>query len=137
MVSLDGPEVDRFPRFREALSNAYVAELEPGDAIYIPYLWWHGVQSLAGFNVLANYWFNRDPASARYPYVGFLRLAYALFADMPQQHRDAWRALYEYYVFQSGGSPMEPLSPPHRDSGGRIDSDGVAKLRSLIRELLG
>jgi hypothetical protein len=119
------------------MSNAYVAELEPGDAVYIPYLWWHGVQSLAGFNVLVNYWFNPDPASARYPYVGFLRLAYALFAQMPQPHRDAWRALYDHYVFQSGGNPMEPLSPVHRDSGRQIDAAGIAKLRTLIRELLG
>jgi hypothetical protein len=136
MVSLDEPELDRFPRFRQALSEAFVADLEPGDAIYIPDLWWHGVQSLERFNVLVNYWFNRDESSARYPYVGFLRLAHALFGDMPQQHREAWRALYDHYVFQTGGDPMDALSARHRDRPGEIDVDGIARLKQLLRELL-
>ena len=45
MVDLDDPDFERFPKFREALRHALVAELEPGDAIYIPALWWHGVQA--------------------------------------------------------------------------------------------
>ena len=56
LVSLANPDFERFPRFREALASALVAELEPGDAIYIPTLWWHHVQSLAKYNVLINYW---------------------------------------------------------------------------------
>ena len=31
-------------------ASAQTAELEPGDAIYIPYFWWHHVRSLTGFN---------------------------------------------------------------------------------------
>ena len=55
MVDLDAPDLTRFPRFPNALSQALVAELEPGDAIYIPYAWWHQVESLSPFNVLVNY----------------------------------------------------------------------------------
>lgn len=137
MVSLEEPELDRFPRFQEALSEALIADLEPGDVIYIPYLWWHGVQSLGSFNVLANYWFNQDACSARYPYVSFLRLAYVLFGEMPQQHRTAWRALYDHYVFQTGDNPTDALSPSHRESQRRIDSAGIAELRDMLRKLLG
>jgi ribosomal protein L16 Arg81 hydroxylase len=137
MVSLDEPDMDRFPRYREALEAAFVAELEPGDAIYIPYLWWHGVQSLSAFNVLVNYWWNRDEASARYPFVLLLQLVYQLYRGMKPEHRDAWRALYDHYVFEAGGDPMDPLSPQHRDSERAIDRDNVAKLRQAIRDLLG
>ena len=35
-----------------------VADLEPGDAIYIPALWWHAVQATGELNVLVNYWWN-------------------------------------------------------------------------------
>ena len=136
MVSLDEPELDRFPRYREALEAAYVAELEPGDAVYIPYLWWHGVQSLSEFNVLTNYWWNRDDAAARYPYVRLLRLVYQLYRGMRPEHRDAWRALYDHYVFEADGDPMEPLRPPHRDLESEIDREGVAKLQQTIRDLL-
>ena len=137
MVSLDEPDLERFPRYREALDAALMAELEPGDAIYIPYLWWHGVQSLSRFNVLTNYWWNRDAIAARYPYVPLLHLTYMLYRGMPPQHRNAWRALYNHYVFEDGGDPMAPLSPQHRDFEREIDQEGVAKLRQTIRDLLG
>lgn len=137
MVLLGEADFERFPRYREALDNAVMAELEPGDAIYIPYLWWHGVQALKSFNVLVNYWFNRDESSARYPFGALLRLAYLSYRDMPAEHRKAWRALYDHYVFQPGGDPMEALLPPHRDSKEQIDSSKVAKLKEALRDLLG
>ena len=136
MVSLDAPDLNRFPRYREALAAAYVAELEPGDAVYIPYLWWHGVQSLAPFNILVNYWWNRDPGSSG-PYVPLLHLVYQLFREMPAEHRTAWQALYGHYVFQESGDPMAPLAPHHRESERTISPDGIARLRQLIRDLLG
>ena len=36
----------------------------PGDAIYIPPLWWHHVESLGQFNVLVNYWYRTGPDTA-------------------------------------------------------------------------
>lgn len=137
MVSLDDPQLDRFPRYREALEAAVVAELEPGDAIYIPYLWWHGVQSLRPFNILMNYWSNREDMSARYPLHALLRLVYMAYHDMPPEHRRSWRALYDHYVFQTGGDPMEALASPHRDSEPKIDSASIARLKEMLRELLG
>ena len=137
MVSLDQPELDRFPRYREALDAAFIAELGPGDAIHIPYLWWHGVQSLSDFNILVNYWWNRDDSSGRFPYATFLHAAYALYRDMRPAHRNAWRALYDHYVFQVGGNPMDAISPQHWDSDRQIDSGRISKLKAALRELLG
>ena len=136
MVSLDDPEFDRFPRYREALDAALVAELDPGDAIYIPYLWWHGVQSLSRFNVLTNYWWQRGATGSSYPYVLLLRLAYKLYRGMPPGRRNAWRALYDHYVFENDGDPMEPLSPAHRDFEGEVDPEALLKLRQTMRDLL-
>lgn len=136
MVSLDEPELDRFPRYREALDAAVTAELEPGDAVYIPYMWWHGVQSMSGFSVLMNYWWNRDEMSSRHPYGALLHLSYLLYGDMPPEHRRAWRALYDHYVFQSGGDPMEALAQKHRQIAGKIDPARVAKLKQALKDLL-
>ena len=60
LVSLHAPDFARFPRFREALAAAVSAELGPGDAIFIPPLWWHHVESLEPFNLLVNYWWHAE-----------------------------------------------------------------------------
>jgi hypothetical protein len=63
MVDFDAPDFDHHPRFRDALAAAQVAELEPGDVLVYPALWWHQVEALDPFNVLVNYWWNAAPAS--------------------------------------------------------------------------
>jgi hypothetical protein len=136
MVPLGDWDRDRFPRYGEALDAALIADLEAGDAIYIPYLWWHGVQSLDPFNVLMNYWWNRDEMSARYPFGALLHLAYVAYQDMPAAHRKAWRELYDHYVFQVDGDPMEAIAPPHRDSDRRIDPSRIGRLKDALRDLL-
>ena len=136
MVSLDEPELDLFPRYREALDAALVAELEPGDAIFIPYMWWHGVQSLGTFNVLMNYWWSRDEISARHPFGALLHLAYILYRDAPPEHRQAWRALYDHYVFQTGGDPTQALPPGQRYTGRDIGPEKVERLKEALRDIL-
>src|SRR6185312_11381993 len=43
---LDRPDDPRYPRLKDALATAKAADLGEGDAIYIPPLWWHHVESL-------------------------------------------------------------------------------------------
>src|SRR5206468_367295 len=52
LVDHAAPDLERFPRYAEALQHAQVAELEAGDAIFIPSMWWHAVEALAPFNAL-------------------------------------------------------------------------------------
>ena len=58
MVHVTAPDFGRFPRFAQALDVAQVAELSPGDAIFIPRNWFHHVEALERFNVLVNYWWD-------------------------------------------------------------------------------
>jgi len=136
MVSLDEPEFDRFPRYRQALEAAVVADLEPGDAVFIPYMWWHGVQSLAPFNVLMNYWWNRDDVGARHPFGALLHLAFVLYRDLPPEQRQAWRGLYDHYVFQTGGDPMDAFPPAQQYRGGDVDAERIDRLKDALRDLL-
>ncbi|MEI9904556.1 MAG: cupin-like domain-containing protein [Asticcacaulis sp.] len=44
------------PKFHKALGHAQEARLEPGDALFIPALWWHHVRTTGPLNLLVNYW---------------------------------------------------------------------------------
>ena len=46
MVPLRNPDLARFPRFAEALAASQARSSTPGDAIFIPYGWWHHVEAL-------------------------------------------------------------------------------------------
>lgn len=68
MVHVTAPDFDRYPRFAAALAVAQVAELLPGDAIFIPRSWYHHVEALDRFNVLVNYWWEaREDAALAQP----------------------------------------------------------------------
>jgi Cupin-like domain len=56
MVHVTAPDFERYPRFAAALEVAEEAELGPGDAVFIPKDWFHHVEALERFNMLANYW---------------------------------------------------------------------------------
>ena len=114
LVDFAKPDFDRFPRFRDALASAQVAELAPGDAIYMPPLWWHHVHSLERFNVLMNWWWHL-PAAGRevLPHVlDALMLAAASLRSLPPAQREAWRHMFEHYAFDAerdvtGHIPLE------------------------------
>ncbi|MES2316032.1 MAG: cupin-like domain-containing protein [Pseudomonadota bacterium] len=99
MVDFNAPDFVRYPRFRDALAAAQVAELEPGDALYIPTLWWHHVQSTGVLNILVNYWW-KAAGSAASPLACMLDCMRQM-RDMAPEHRAAWAALFQHYVFDA------------------------------------
>ena len=98
MVDFDNPDYDRYPKFREAEEAALIAELEPGDAIYIPSLWWHHVEASGPLNMLANYWWMPKCAG---PALEAVLLALMTIRDQPEPEKQAWKAFFEHYVFGS------------------------------------
>jgi hypothetical protein len=134
MVPLDDPDLDRWPRYEAALAAAQVAELGPGDAIYIPYLWWHGVQSLEPVNMLVNYWWYRDATAAQHPFGALLRTCHALFGGMPAEHRAAWRSLYDHYVFTADPAAFEHL-PPQMRNAAQPSAESIAQLKAAMAGL--
>ena len=67
MVHPNPPDLDRYPRYREALASAQVAEMEAGDALFIPPLWFHQVEALEKVNLLINYWWPVVASGAQLP----------------------------------------------------------------------
>ena len=108
IVDLDAPDFGRFPRFREALKTAQVAELECGDAIFMPRHWWHHVTSLEPYNAMVNYWWGAQPAGIENPYACFLTALLAL-KDLPAAERTYWRVMFDTYIFQTAGSAVDHI----------------------------
>ncbi len=124
LVDLESPDLERYPKFKDALAAALVGELRPGDAIFIPKLWWHHVESLDAINVLVNFW---SGGSIGVPNPGrcnsaFDSMLHSLLTirDLPQAHREAWRAFFDYYVFRMGEDPAAHLPPGSRHVLGEI-----------------
>jgi hypothetical protein len=92
------PDLDRYPRFAEAWKHSLYAVLTPGDAIYIPYGWWHAVDSLEPFNILVNYWWNNPHERMAPPYDALLHMIGA-FRHLSPEQRAVWRNIAEYYAF--------------------------------------
>ena len=97
-VDVRNPDLDAYPDFQQAIDNSFVAELEPGDAIYIPTLWWHAVESLSDLHALINYWWAGTNESGISP-ENSLWHAVLSIASLTEPQRKAWKTYFNYYVF--------------------------------------
>jgi len=110
MVDPDHPDYARYPLYAEAEQRKLVADLAPGDAIYMPPMWWHHVRSEGALNVLVNYWFGQR--QDRFPFAA-LMLAMHSIRELPDSERAAWRTWFDHYVFGEGARGAVDHLPPH------------------------
>ena len=135
LVDFANPDFERFPRFRDALEHAQVAEMEPGDAIFIPSMWWHHVESLDSLNILINYWWRRSPAFMGTP-MNVLNHALLAIRDLPAEQRNAWRELFRHYVFEADETTSAHIPEQRRGVLGPIDDVTARQIRAdLINKL--
>jgi len=133
LVDFAKPDLERFPRFAQAMQHARSAELGPGDAIFIPSMWWHHIEALAPFNVLVNYWWRQSPPHMDSP-VSALMLALLTMRELPPAQRRAWQEQFRHYVFESDGLEAAHIPPAARRILAPLDEAGA---RALRVQLLG
>lgn len=131
LVDFRAPDLDRFPLARHALAAAQVAEVEPGDLLFYPAMWWHQVEALAPFNVMVNYWWDRTPSFMDSPMTTMLHGMLSL-RDRPEPEKQAWRALFDYYLFGPAERPAAHLPEPARGALGPLDQALARRLRAQI-----
>ncbi len=131
MVDARTPDLDRFPRFAEAAAHARVAELEPGDMLVYPALWWHQVEALAPVNILVNYWWNDVAAFADTPMTTLLHALLSL-RDRPEHEKAAWRAMFDYYVFGPAALSAAHLPQAARGALAPLDAPAARRLRANL-----
>ncbi|HBN89392.1 cupin-like domain-containing protein [Rheinheimera aquimaris] len=131
MVDFDQPDFERYPRFADAIAAGCIAELEPGDALYLPSMWWHRVAAPGNFNVLINYWWSNAP---RYTGSGMNLLYHALLClrEKPEHERKAWQALLNYYVFDDPQQAAAHLPPAAQGVLGPLDDMQARQLRAML-----
>ena len=135
MVDLRTPDLDRYPRFAEALDHAQVAELEPGDVLFYPALWWHNVEALGRFNVMINYWWNDAPAFADSPMTTLLHAMLSL-RERPAAERAAWAAMFDHYIWRGGGDARDHLPPAMQGDLAPLDPATARRLRAKLLQRL-
>ncbi|PCD02311.1 transcriptional regulator [Sphingomonas spermidinifaciens] len=124
----------QWPRFEAWREQALVADLEPGDALYLPKLWWHQVEATGDLNLLVNYWWDAHPAGPDDPFTAML-LAMTTLAERPLPERTAWRAFFDHYVFRPDRHPLEHLSPERHGILGPLDANR-GRIRAMVMQWL-
>ncbi len=136
LASLEEPDFDKFPRLKDAIAHAEVAALEPGDALYVPKYWWHHVQSLTPFNILINYWWGNSANTVENPQAAFLAGLIAL-KDLSPADRSYWKAMFDYYIFQTSGDPVAHIPPEVQGGLGRGTPQSRAEMIKGLMQVIG
>jgi hypothetical protein len=135
LVDFASPDFGRFPRFAQALRHAAVAELQAGDALFIPGMWWHHVEALEACNVLINYWWRTTPAYLDAPVAALMHALLSL-RGLPPRQRSAWRGILEHYVFGAGAEAVAHIPAQRQGVLGPIDETRARTLRALLLKQL-
>lgn len=133
LVDFHDPDHVRYPRFRDAVSHAQVAELEPGDALVLPSMWWHHVESMESLNILVNYWWRNEPAYMDTPF-NTLMLALLTIRDLPPEQRRIWQETFRHYVFEPGEAAHGHIPEPARGVLAPFDEQRARELRTKLIE---
>jgi hypothetical protein len=135
MVRLESPDFEKFPRFRAALEAAQFADLEPGDALFIPYMWWHHVQAHERFNVLVNYWWDDTPAWQGSPFWALMH-SIMVVRNLSPERRDIWRRAFEHFVFSGGEEALAHLTETQRGLQGTPSAQKAQVIRNYVAQML-
>ena len=131
LAASSSPGDPRYPRFDAVRDQALTVDLDPGDALYLPKLWWHEVVASGDMNVLINYWWDAFRQGSDTPFTAMM-LAMSMIAERPDVERAAWKALFDHYVFRPEGHPLRHLPSSQHGILGPIDRERYAQIRAMI-----
>ncbi|MBY0283184.1 MAG: cupin-like domain-containing protein [Sphingomonas sp.] len=133
LADIEAPDFARFPRLAQAFEQALTVELEPGDVLYIPSLWWHGVTGLEPVGAMINYWWRDGPARMMTPMLS-LKHALMTMRGLPANEKAAWRAMFDHYLF--GDDPAAHLPEHARGVLGDLTPEALARLMAELAAAL-
>ena len=135
LVDFAQPDYQRFPRFRTALEHAEVAELNPGDALYLPSHWVHHAESLDTFGLMMNFWWHIAPRQLLSPYFTLMHSLLTIRGLTPPE-RAAWRGIFDVYAFQPDSDPAQYIPAAARGVLDALTSEQARQLITMLQESL-
>lgn len=135
MVNPAHPDLDRYPRFNEAMAASEVAELQPGDVLFYPALWWHQVEALDSFNIMMNYWWDVVPDCVDVPMASLLHGLLSIRTRSAAE-RAAWRAIFDHYLFAEPEQAAGHLPDHAQGPLGQLSPSEARRLRAAILQRL-
>ena len=131
LVDFSAPDFNRFPRFAQALEAGEVVEMEPGDALFIPSMWFHHVEGLAPVNLLINAWWRQTPEYVDSP-LSTLRLALMTLRDLPEKEKRVWQHHLQHFVFSDDPHAWDHIPEAARGLLGPIDETLSRQARTQL-----
>ena len=131
MVDFANPDMERFPRFADAIETARSITLEAGDILVYPAMWWHQVEGLDDFNVLLNWWWNPVPDFVDTPQITLMHALLSI-RQRPRHEREAWKAIFDHYVFGDQATARAHLPPHIHGPLGEMDATFARRLRAVL-----
>jgi len=131
LVNFSAPDFKKHPKFEQAINHAHIAELETGDALFLPSTWWHQVESLTPFNILINYWWQTTPNHIGAP-IDALYHALLNIKSLPSAQKKAWQAMFNHYIFNDDPNAFEHIP---KETLGVLAPEEVNNAR-MIRTIL-
>ena len=135
LVDTVNPDLQRFPKYAQAMEQAVVFDVQAGDAVFIPSMWWHHVESLESFNVLVNYWWRTTPAYLGAPANALLNSLLSM-RDLPQDQKQIWKNLFDYYVFGEQETKFEHIPENVRGILSTLDSEKALAIKAQLQKFL-
>ncbi len=135
LVDFVNPDPQAHPLHTRAFESALVADLEPGDVLYVPSLWFHHVESPDPFGAMLNFWWRDAPA---YLFTPMITLMHSLLSlrGLPESERDAWKTVFDHYIFETNGDPMAHLPESARGIFGAMTPERLQKLKYYLGKSL-
>jgi hypothetical protein len=130
MVDFENPDFEAYPRFKTAVEAAEIADLGPGDALYMPSLWLHHVQSLENFGAMINFWWEELPIALLSPSDTIIHAIVSL-KDRPFAEKQRWLTMFQHYIFNDG-NPLEHLPENKRGVFRPVDASVMNAAKGVL-----
>ena len=135
MVDPHTPDLERFPRYAEALKTSAGRDARAGrrDLHPVP-LVARGRLARAGQSP-RQLLVERRPNGSGSPYDALLHAVFAIEAPAADE-RAVWRMMFDHYVFGVNGDPAEHLPDHARGMLGVVNSEMLMRMQATLRHLL-